>query len=333
MSRHWWQMQSLAERNSWQPYNEQWPPLVRVPAATNVTHWVVWNFAAPSVETHQENDTARDSSLDSADYPQPSSTIARARYLKGALERVTVHEVGDNSDLKLVYREIAEARFCDIASAIRAHARLRADPFMISVHITCRRRHGQHLLPTTVRDLCRRIFGVPCGRSRWMKKGVVLADVTFFRARLLRGFTLRGRKIYVDAAADAEDGSADADANVDRDEGASADTDENANVDVKDTSAGERADTDADVSTSVDPNTSVSAEDAHPADASADERPQARSGTEYAQLQDRNERPLPDHDLAHPLPGDAQPPTQRGRPRTIHARPACARAIPRWRSA
>ncbi|KAJ7826880.1 hypothetical protein B0H14DRAFT_3722036 [Mycena olivaceomarginata] len=197
------------------------------------------NFAAPSEETHQEailRATRPWIPLITLLSPQPSSTIARARYLNGAVERVTVHEVGDNSDLKSVYREIAKARFCDIAGVIR--------------------------------------------------------DVTFFRARLLCRFALHGQKISIDAAADAEDGSADADANVDGDEGASADADENANVDVKDTSAGERADTDT--HTLPTPST--------------DERPQARSGTEYAQLQDRNEQPLPDDELAQPLLDDAQPP-------------------------
>ncbi|KAJ7796498.1 hypothetical protein B0H14DRAFT_2619821, partial [Mycena olivaceomarginata] len=86
------------------------------------------------------SDTARDSSLDSADYPAVAAAFERgSRVLyaaalqeaqvgwhmgraaacsgiwNGAGMRVTVHEVGDNSDLKSVYRERCEGtllRYC-----------------------------------------------------------------------------------------------------------------------------------------------------------------------------------------------------------------------------
>ncbi|KAJ7895611.1 hypothetical protein B0H14DRAFT_3854024 [Mycena olivaceomarginata] len=277
-----------------------------------------------------ERDRARRTLLLCKKHERDGTWAARRlqRYLKSALEHVTVHEVGDNSDLKSVYRGIAEARFCDIAGAIRAHARLRADP---SVRVplpyppnsdyfealTAEPRHPPlTYFPATsssctqadvdmdniyrpfttvtvsnlpARTTGRRIFGAP--------------DVTFFHPSTRATSTRVHAPPAEDAAADAEDASADADASVDGDEGASADADENANanVDVKDTSAGERADTDVDVSTSVDPNASVAAEDAH----AADEHAQPRRGTEYAQLQDRNERPLPDGSLYR---ADAQPP-------------------------
>ncbi|KAJ7826889.1 hypothetical protein B0H14DRAFT_3467395 [Mycena olivaceomarginata] len=98
--------------------------------------WLLYRPLDPVVAVAFERDRARRTLLLCKKHEREGSWAARRlqRYLKGVLERVMVHEVRDPK-LKGMYREVAEARFCDIASAIRAHARLSADPFMISVHI------------------------------------------------------------------------------------------------------------------------------------------------------------------------------------------------------
>ncbi|KAJ7893414.1 hypothetical protein B0H14DRAFT_890866 [Mycena olivaceomarginata] len=98
--------------------------------------WLPYRPLDPVVAVAFERDRARRTLLLCKKHEREGTWAARRlqRYLKGVLEHVTVHEVRDPK-LKGVYREVAEARFCDIASAIRAHARLRADPFMMSVHI------------------------------------------------------------------------------------------------------------------------------------------------------------------------------------------------------
>ncbi|KAJ7115158.1 hypothetical protein C8R44DRAFT_855262, partial [Mycena epipterygia] len=49
----------------------------------------------------------------------------------GHVEQVVVQQVGEDKG----YNEVAVVHFADIASAIRAHARIRADPAMLQVHV------------------------------------------------------------------------------------------------------------------------------------------------------------------------------------------------------
>ncbi|KAF7362548.1 RNA-binding protein Nrd1 [Mycena venus] len=189
-------------------------------------------------------------------------------YLCGQAEEVTVRKVENPGS---AYREVAVVHFRDISDAIRAHARLRADPFMMSVHIAygpdrCELSsalspspsshaistdidadmistflateppHHPTYFPdattasdadkiyhpftrvtltnlhalTTVRDLCRRIFGGPVWAvERDVRRGT--ADITFFRAEdardfyagaTSRGFTIHGRKVRVEPQPD-----------------------------------------------------------------------------------------------------------------------------------
>ncbi|KAJ7350890.1 hypothetical protein DFH08DRAFT_118464 [Mycena albidolilacea] len=75
--------------------------------------WLPYRPLNPVVAVAFERDSARRTLLLCKKHEREGTWAARRlqRYLKGALERVTVHEMGDNSDLKSVYREIGRRAF------------------------------------------------------------------------------------------------------------------------------------------------------------------------------------------------------------------------------
>ncbi|KAJ6483849.1 hypothetical protein C8R47DRAFT_562641 [Mycena vitilis] len=171
-------------------------------------------------------------------------------YFGYQVEEIAVREV---KDARSPYREVAVVQFRDIRNAIRAHARIRADPFMRRVHVAygtdkceipsgkpgpatpsavdtalaneplryptylpVEEAHKSHrpfttvklsnLAPeTTLRDLCKRIYGGPLYAIDLHADGT--ADVTFLHAEAARDFyadakthalTIHGRPLFIE---------------------------------------------------------------------------------------------------------------------------------------
>ncbi|KAJ7252362.1 hypothetical protein B0H12DRAFT_617038 [Mycena haematopus] len=213
-------------------------PLAIAEQKLNCT-WLHYCPLDPIVAAAVERDSARRTLLlckrrDRAD----TWTAAGLRlYLRGEVEHVSLRELDDPL---AACRQVAIAHFHDISCAIRAHARLRADPFMMSVRIAYGKDrcepssagditamaalentplHPATYFPvpapnpadkiyrpfttvtlsnlhseTTVRDLCKRIFGGPLYtiERRLADRAV---DITFFRPEDARvaTFTLARR--------------------------------------------------------------------------------------------------------------------------------------------
>ncbi|KAJ7646044.1 hypothetical protein DFH06DRAFT_582015 [Mycena polygramma] len=170
-------------------------------------------------------------------------------YFGYQVEDVAVREVKDS---RSPYREIAVVQFRDIRNAIRAHARIRADPFMRRVHVAygtdkceipsgkpgpatpsavdtaleneplryptylpVEEAHQSHqpfttvklsnLAPeTTLRDLCKRVYGGPLYAIDLHADGTA---VTFIHAEAARDFyadaktyalTIHGRPLFIE---------------------------------------------------------------------------------------------------------------------------------------
>ncbi|KAF8140846.1 hypothetical protein K438DRAFT_2030361 [Mycena galopus ATCC 62051] len=103
--------------------------------------WLPYRPLDPIVATAVEKDRAQRTLLlwKKRDRQDSWNAAPLTRYLGGEVEMVTVRklELGRSDEPTIAdrYCEVAIVHFLDLSGAIRAHARLRADPFMMSVHI------------------------------------------------------------------------------------------------------------------------------------------------------------------------------------------------------